>query len=65
MPYSEVLYSAVFTRCYMDFVMCRYLQIAQHIVIALNLLSLAAVVVLEMFLATELWTFRIVFLMLL
>jgi len=39
----------VFTRYYMDFVMCRnvlHLQIVQHVVIVLNLLSLTAVVML-------------------
>jgi len=36
----------LFTRYYVDFVTCRYLlhlQIVQHVVIALNLLSLAAI----------------------
>jgi len=52
----------------MDFVTCRYLlhlQMAQHVVIVLNLLSVAAIVMFENILAAKLWTFGIVFLMLL
>jgi len=49
--------------------MCRYLlhlQIAQHVVIALNLLSLAAIVMFgNIVLAAELWMIGIVFLTLL
>jgi len=56
-------------RYYVDFVMCRYLlhlQIAQHVVIALNLLSLAAIVMFgNIVLAAELWMIGIVFLTLL